>query len=111
MRRSWRGLGVASAPVAALVALACNAKAPAPEVHAIAIRAMQFDPAVLQVRVGDSIVWTNQDIVPHTATAAGTFDSQQLSTNQQWRYTVTRPGEVAYTCAFHPTMHGAIVAR
>jgi plastocyanin len=72
---------------------------------------MQFVPSDLPVAVGDVVVWTNEDIVPHTATSPGTFDSQQLSSKQQWRYTVTTAGTISYTCTFHPTMLGTITAR
>lgn len=94
-----------------MTTIACGSKEGGPKEHAIAIRGMQFEPARVDVRVGDTIVWTNQDIVPHTATAAGTFDSQQMSSKQQWRYTVTATGDIAYTCTFHPTMHGMIRAH
>lgn len=94
-----------------LAVVGCGARSRAPQEHTVAIRAMQFDPVDVQVAVGDVIVWTNEDIVPHTATAAGVFDSQQLSSKQQWRYTVTTAGSLPYTCTFHPTMRGTITAR
>ena len=99
------------AGIAVLAIISCGSKDSGPKEHAVAIRAMQFDPAQVDVRVGDTIVWTNEDIVPHTATATGTFDSQQLSSKQQWRYTVDTAGDIAYTCTFHPTMHGMIRAK
>jgi plastocyanin len=94
-----------------LAVLGCGSKTRTPQEHAVAIRAMQFVPADVQVSVGDTVVWTNEDIVPHTATASGTFDSQQIASKQQWRYTVTTAGSMPYTCTFHPTMHGTITAR
>jgi plastocyanin len=80
-------------------------------VHQVAIRAMQFDPPTLQVSVGDTVVWTNEDLVPHTVTAAGSFDSQSLSTKQTWTYTASKAGEYAYGCSFHPTMKGTLTVR
>jgi plastocyanin len=109
--RSRRVPAITVATATLLVGVGCSSKAHVPEEHAVAIRAMQFDPAVVRARVGDMIVWTNEDIVPHTATAAGTFDSQQISSKQQWRYTVTHAGDIAYSCTFHPTMHGTIRAK
>lgn len=72
---------------------------------------MAFVPATLEVSVGDSVVWTNEDIVPHTVTAAGTFDSQSMTTKQEWRYTASKAGEYAYGCTFHPTMKGTLTVR
>jgi plastocyanin len=90
---------------------ACGSSERAPREHHVAIRAMQFDPASLEVAVGDTIVWTNADLVPHTATAAGRFDSGVLAPQATWRYTVTSAGSVAYVCTLHPTMAAAFTTR
>src|SRR5687767_3014533 len=37
--------------------------------HVIEIEGFEYKPARLRVRPGDTIVWVNRDIVPHTATA------------------------------------------
>ena len=99
------------APACLLVVMACGSKAHEPRTHRVAIRAMQFDPAALEVDAGDVVVWTNEDVVPHTATAAGTFDSQSLANKQQWRYTAMQPGVYSYGCTFHPTMKGTLTVR
>ena len=39
-----------------------------PQTHTVAIRELKFQPAVLTVKVGDTVEWKNDDIVPHTAT-------------------------------------------
>jgi plastocyanin len=101
--------GVLLAVIASL-ALACSSKR-APVVHRVEIQGMQFVPAELTVAVGDTVEWTNVDLVPHTVTSPGLFDSGSLATRQPWRYTVTRAGELAYTCTFHPTMHAKLTAR
>lgn len=94
---------------------ACGSKARAPRTHQIDIRAMQFAPAELEVAVGDTIVWTNSDVLPHTVTSSSpsvaTFDSHQVASKQQWRYQVTTAGEHTYVCTYHPTMRGKLVAR
>ena len=60
-----------------LLALAagCGAKADsAPRIHQIAIQGFVYTPASLEVAVGDTVVWTNRDVVPHTVTAeSGAF--------------------------------------
>ena len=72
---------------------------------------MQFEPASLQVHVGDKIVWTNKDLVPHTATAAGLFDSGPVNPGASWSYTVTTAGSVDYVCTLHPTMKAQLFAE
>ena len=92
--------------------LACGTDA---KTHQVEIRAMQFSPAELTVGVGDTVVWTNVDVVPHTVTSIApspvTFDSQQMTSQQRWQYKVTAAGELPYGCTFHPTMRGKLVVR
>ena len=98
-----------------LVALVACGGSRAPATHHVEIRAMQFEPALLDVAVGDTVVWTNRDLVPHTVTAteraAARFDSHSIAASGEWQYTVTAPGELGYTCTFHPTMFGVLVAK
>ena len=87
----------------------------APQSHTVEIRGMEFHPAVLTVAVGDTIVWINRDIVPHTATATGgtKWDTGQLLQGQTGRYIVRArdAGTTRYVCSLHPTMHGKLVIR
>ena len=59
---------------------------PTPRTHTVKIEGMAFVPATLEVSVGDTVEWINEDLVPHTATAIidGTmarFSSMLKSTN------------------------------
>lgn len=76
---------------------------------------MEYHPAGLTVAVGDTVVWINRDIVPHTATATGTgttnWDTGQMGQGQTGRYIVSRRGAINYACSFHPTMHGKLIIR
>ena len=85
----------------------------APATHTVEIRGMEFHPAVLTVAVGDTIVWINRDIVPHTATAKGPtrWNTGQLVQGQVWHFVARRAGVARYVCSFHPTMHGKVVIR
>jgi plastocyanin len=77
--------------------------------HTVTIEGVQFNPAELLVHLGDRIVWVNKDLFPHTATANDkTFDSGSIAVDASWSYTVTKKGEVEYSCTFHPTMKGKI---
>ena len=90
--------------------LACGSKAREPVTHQVEIRAMTFVPAELTVGVGDTVVWVNRDVVPHTVTSK-TFDSQSLATQQVWSLSVSAAGEIPYVCTFHPTMTGKLTVR
>ncbi len=80
-----------------------------PQTHTVTIQAMRFQPEVLSVASGDTIVWVNKDLVPHTATsAAGSFDSKDIQADKSWSYTVRTKGDFDYTCTFHPTMKATL---
>src|SRR5919204_3619576 len=74
--------------------------------HTIEIRGLQFHPAVLTVARGDTVVWINRDIVPHTATRSSKgpirWDTGSLSSGASGRYIPERAGVARYTCTFHP---------
>ncbi len=86
-------------------AMALNAMVPQPKTHTVTIEDMRFQPEVLTVASGDTIVWVNKDLVPHTATSqAGGFDSKAIEAGRSWRFTVSAKGDFAYVCTFHPAM-------
>ena len=85
-----------------------------PATHTVEIRGMAFHPAALTVAVGDTVVWINHDIVPHTSTASGrakAWDTGQLTQGQSGRFVVQRVGRIRYSCTYHPTMHGTLIVR
>ena len=76
-----------------------------PKTHTVTIEGMRFQPEMLTVERGDTIVWVNKDLVPHTATSkVGNFDSKLIEAGKSWKYTVRKKGDFAYICTFHPTM-------
>ena len=80
-----------------------------PVVHQVAIKSFTFEPAQLQVRVGDTIRWTNFDVAPHTATAEEFgWDTERIGKGEFGEVTVTEDMETSYFCAFHPHMKGSI---
>ena len=81
------------------------AERPEPKTHTVTIEGLRFQPERLTVARGDTVVWVNKDLVPHTATSkAGGFDSQLVAADKSWRFTVQKKGDFAYVCTFHPTM-------
>jgi plastocyanin len=68
-------------------------------------------PDPIQVRVGDSIRWTNLDNVPdgHTVTARDlSFTSPVLQQGETYTRTFTQAGTYEYFCEPHPFMTGFI---
>ncbi len=97
-------------PLTAVLALA-GAGGQAADTKTVVIENLQFRPATLTVRPGDTIVWKNADIFPHTATAPGGFDSKEIAPNTTWTFTPTRTGKFPYVCTLHPTMKGTLVVK
>ena len=109
--------------MAIMAALPIESASPAPEktadvaprVHTVTIKGMNFAPATLEVSNGETVVWVNDDLVPHTATAivdgATVFDSGVFPPNASWRYVASKSGTIPYVCLLHPTMKGTLIVR
>ena len=74
-----------------------------------------YQPNPVQVSVGDTVTWTNDDTQPHTVTSGqngqpdGKFDSDIMDPQQTFEHTFTEgPGEYPYYCIMHPNMVGTV---
>src|ERR687898_3686722 len=73
-----------------------------------------FSPNPIQVSVGTTVTWTNDDAQPHTvnsgenATPSGLFDSPIMAPQATFEYTFTEAGEFPYFCILHPNMVGTV---
>lgn len=104
----WLAAALALLPAAG-VAAGAAAGASKARTHTVVMDSTRFEPAELTVRAGDTIVWVNKDMFPHTATSkAGGFDSEMIAAGKSWTYTTKAKGTFPYTCTFHPTMNGTL---
>lgn len=91
---------------------ACTEAQPEARTHRLSIRAFQYIPARVTVAAGDTVVWINEDAVPHTATAADrAWDPGSIGSKESEHVVVSKRGEHAYVCAFHPNMNGTLVVQ
>lgn len=68
-----------------------------------------FAPGDLQLQVGDTVTFVNDDAIAHTATADdGTFDSGTMEPGATFAFTAEKAGTISYLCEFHPGMTGTI---
>jgi len=68
----------------------------------VTIANFAFDPAQLQVKVGTTVTWTNNDSTGHTVTADdGTFTSSTLKKGDTYSFTFNEVGAFAYYCKPH----------
>jgi plastocyanin len=83
-----------------------------PAVHTVKIEGMKFTEDPLTVHQGDTVVWENKDIVPHTATGTHhEFDSKEIKPGSSWKYVAKKKGEISYVCSFHPTMKAQLIVK
>jgi plastocyanin len=93
--------------LASVAGMAPAAETP-PVTHTVVMRATSYAPLALTMKLGDMVVWRNEDPFPHTATAAGVFDSKSIAAGASWKYRPEAAGEYAYICTFHPNMKGTL---
>lgn len=77
----------------------------------VAITDFKYRPETLTVKAGSKVKWVNDDSAPHTATAAGDFDTGTLRKGEAKALKLTEPGTYAYICEFHPFMKATVVVR
>src|SRR3989454_6595121 len=76
------------------------------------MRTMVFGPKRIEISVGGTVTWTNNDQLVHTITADdGSWDSGPIEPAPTWSHTFTRPGEFAFHCPPHPFMKAVVVVR
>ena len=98
--------------VAAAVVASVSCTRQAPRTHVVIMKDIAVQPVDLTVNRGDTIVWKNEDFVPHTATARdGSWDSKTIDADSSWSLVVEKPGRQDYYCIFHPNMRGTIYVR
>jgi plastocyanin len=74
---------------------------------------MAFRPAVLEVERGDTVIWVNRDIVPHTATGTSkpAWSTGTLVQDQRGQYVPRQSGTTQYFCELHPVMQGKLIIQ
>ncbi len=72
----------------------------------------RFDPVVIQVKIGDTVTWTNKDNFTHDVHLMGGIDwtSQPLKPGESATYTFKSAGTFPYQCDFHAqNMKGEVI--
>lgn len=85
----------------------------------IKIKDFSFQPQDIEIAVGTTVRWVNEDIAAHTVTqgepgnAPGdrAFDSDLRNQGESWNHTFTEPGIYAYYCIPHPFMLGTVTVK
>ena len=76
-----------------------------------------FIPSPVNIAIGDTVKWVNDDTAAHTATSGavgtggpdGTFDSSLIVSGNSFSFTFEEAGEFPYFCMVHPWMEGMVI--
>jgi len=79
----------------------------------VTIETLKYSPETIEIKKGDTVKWTNNDLAPHTVTsqAGDTFNSGSIDPDSSWSYTFSQPGTFPYYCTFHPEMKGTVSVK
>ena len=110
LQSNVRKPAIFGAGVTAVILLATASPAIA-EVLKVEIKGLLFSPVDITAHVGDSVEWTNQDFVIHSATARDHQFDVLLQVHGVGRVTLDKPGSIEYYCQFHPNMRGKITIK
>lgn len=95
-----------------LMLIALPAMVPQPKQHTVEMSAFQFSQQTIVVSVGDTVVWQNRDIVPHTATASdGAWDSGNIPAKSSRATVMLEKGTHPFVCLYHSNMKGNLVVE
>ena len=82
------------------------------KIVAVSIKGFKFVPAEVNIKAGETVVWTNEDSAPHTVESSdGTLKSDELSNGDTYTHTFTNPGRYDYNCGIHKSMHGSVTVQ
>ena len=80
------------------------------DIVSVGMKDIKFVPEKITAKVGQKIVWTNMDDVPHnvTATDGAKFASDTLNKDATFQFTPTKAGTIRYVCTIHAGQKGEI---
>src|SRR6187455_2135579 len=84
-----------------------------------------FSPNVIEITVGQTVVWTNDDNAFHTVTSGAAGDAEAgkefdsgltgptalTSKGKTFEHTFDRIGDYPYFCSLHPAMVGTVIVK
>ncbi len=92
----------------------------------ITLKLIAFQPTQVEIPVGETVTWRQDDVASHTVTSGrvegsggtvtatpdGRFDSGNIAKGQNFQFTFPEPGQFAFYCAIHPaTMTGVVTVQ
>jgi plastocyanin len=108
-RGGTRAIALGSAVLLTLVGALLNAPTATAATFAVSMQNLQYNPPTLNVSVGDTVRWTNNETNGVVHSVTGGPLSSDVNAGESYSFTFTTPGTVNYHCRFHPDMLGTVV--
>lgn len=76
------------------------------------IKNFNYLPRTITIKAGESVTWTNSDLLGHTATADdNTWDTGNISNGESVSIKFEKAGTYTYHCQPHPVMKGTVIVE
>jgi len=84
--------------------------------NAVIVRIVDFafEPQEIEIEVGQTIAWVQEDSAPHTVTSTDpvdVLDSETLNQTEVYEFTFDTAGTYEYFCSIHPAMTGTVIVN
>lgn len=96
----------------------------------VTLQTFRFEPGEIEIEVGETVTWTNNDDILHTVTSGkgqkqgvpgvsenkdaqpdGLFDQQMDGVGATFEFTFEKSGTFNYFCSIHPGMTGKVIVE
>ncbi|HKP04272.1 MAG TPA: cupredoxin family copper-binding protein [Chthoniobacterales bacterium] len=79
----------------------------------VTIEMVKYSPAAIEIKTGETVVWINNDLTPHTVTseAGAELNSESIEPGSSWNHKFTQAGIFSYYCTFHTEMKGTVTVN
>jgi plastocyanin len=100
--------------LAVVVAAGCGAaqsSVPVASDQVSMAKSYRFDPKVVEIKVGDTVTWTNNDNFTHTVKVEGLAD-HKVGRGDRVSIEFDKAGTYHYVCTLHShDMHGTVIVK
>jgi plastocyanin len=79
----------------------------------VEIKDNSFKPSLLNVPVGTTVVWHNNDALSHSVVSdiQGQFESGKIKKGEEFAFTFNSAGSFSYHCGIHQGMKGTVTVK
>jgi plastocyanin len=79
----------------------------------VTMQDIEFQPGNIDVKVGDTVTWTNDDSAGHDVTGDDfkSGDPGGMATGDTFEHTFDKAGTFDYVCTVHPGMEGSVTVK